>query len=96
MRRFAAGQVDVLVATTVIEVGVDVAERDGDGDPRRRPVRGVPAASATGAGRPGTAGGLCLLVSDIDRRTCCPGPAGGGRRTTTASRPGPGRPGGPA
>ena len=27
MRRFAAGEIDVLVATTVIEVGVERAER---------------------------------------------------------------------
>ena len=30
MRRFRDGEIDVLVATTVIEVGIDVAERDGD------------------------------------------------------------------
>ena len=32
MRRFQRGETDVLIATTVIEVGVDVAERFRDGD----------------------------------------------------------------
>ena len=32
MAAFRAGTVDVLVATTVIEVGVDVPDRIGDGD----------------------------------------------------------------
>ena len=52
MRRFAAGEVDVLVATTVVEVGVDVAERHGHGGPRRRPVRRLAAAPAARPGRP--------------------------------------------
>ncbi|HEU4911049.1 MAG TPA: ATP-dependent DNA helicase RecG [Actinomycetes bacterium] len=65
MRRFAAGEVDVLVATTVIEVGVDVpnatvmvvldAERFGVSQLHQ--LRGR-------VGR-GTAPGLCLLVTDM-------------------------------
>ena len=47
MRAFREGETDVLVATTVIEVGVDVPERDGDGDRGRRPLR--PAAAAPAA-----------------------------------------------
>ena len=52
MRAFDAGELDVLVATTVIEVGRRRAELHGDGDPRRRPLRPVPAAPAARAGRP--------------------------------------------
>jgi ATP-dependent DNA helicase RecG len=64
MREFSAGQIDVLVATTVIEVGVDVpnatvmvimdAERFGVSQLHQ--LRGR-------VGR-GTAAGLCLLVSE--------------------------------
>ena len=42
----------MLVATTVIEVGVDVPERDGHGHPRRRPIRHRPAPSAARPRRP--------------------------------------------
>ncbi|HET9658045.1 MAG TPA: ATP-dependent DNA helicase RecG [Kineosporiaceae bacterium] len=64
MRRFAAGQVDVLVATTVIEVGVDVPnatamvvlDADRFGVSQLHQLRGR-------VGR-GAAGGLCLLVSE--------------------------------
>ena len=52
MRRFAAGEIDVLVATTVIEVGVDVPNATVDGRPGRRPVRRLPAAPAARPGRP--------------------------------------------
>ena len=52
MGRFVAGELDVLVATTVIEVGVDVPERLGDGDLRRRPLRDLPAAPAPRPHRP--------------------------------------------
>jgi ATP-dependent DNA helicase RecG len=65
MRRFAAGDVDVLVSTTVIEVGVDVpnatvmvvldAERFGVSQLHQ--LRGR-------VGR-GSAPGLCLLVTDM-------------------------------
>ncbi|MEE1941876.1 ATP-dependent DNA helicase RecG [Streptomyces sp. TRM 70361] len=64
MRRFAAGEVDVLVATTVIEVGVNVPnatvmvimDADRFGVSQLHQLRGR-------VGR-GTAPGLCLLVSE--------------------------------
>jgi ATP-dependent DNA helicase RecG len=69
MRSFAAGQLDVLVATTVVEVGVDVpnatvmivldAERFGVSQLHQ--LRGR-------VGR-GTAAGLCLLVSEAAQGT---------------------------
>ena len=67
MRRFAAGDVDVLVATTVVEVGVDVAnatvmvvmDADRFGVSQLHQLRGR-------VGR-GSAPGLCLLVTDLDR-----------------------------
>ena len=66
MRRFAAGEVDVLVATTVVEVGVDVANATGmvvlDADrfgvSQLHQLRGR-------VGR-GVAPGLCLLVTDSE------------------------------
>ena len=65
MRRFAAGEVDVLVATTVIEVGVNVPnattmvvmDADRFGVSQLHQLRGR-------VGR-GTAPGLCLLVTDL-------------------------------
>ena len=42
-------------STTVIEVGVDVANATDDGAPRRRPVRRLPAAPAARPGRAGRA-----------------------------------------
>ncbi|MGH8869868.1 MAG: ATP-dependent DNA helicase RecG [Actinomycetes bacterium] len=64
MRRFAAGEVDVLVATTVVEVGVDVPnatamvvmDADRFGVSQLHQLRGR-------VGR-GAAPGLCLLVTD--------------------------------
>jgi ATP-dependent DNA helicase RecG len=64
MRRFAAGQVNVLVATTVIEVGVDVPnatvmvvlDADRFGVSQLHQLRG-----RVGRGR---AAGLCLLVTE--------------------------------
>jgi ATP-dependent DNA helicase RecG len=66
MRRFAAGEVDVLVATTVIEVGVDVPnatamvvmDADRFGVSQLHQLRGR-------VGR-GAAAGLCLLVTEAD------------------------------
>ena len=66
MRRFAAGEVDVLVSTTVVEVGVDVANATGmvvlDADrfgvSQLHQLRGR-------VGR-GAAPGLCLLVTDSE------------------------------
>jgi ATP-dependent DNA helicase RecG len=63
MRRFTAGEVDVLVATTVVEVGVDVPnatvmvvmDADRFGVSQLHQLRGR-------VGR-GTAAGLCLLVT---------------------------------
>ncbi|MYW55161.1 ATP-dependent DNA helicase RecG [Streptomyces sp. SID8376] len=65
MRRFAAGEVDVLVATTVIEVGVNVPnatvmvimEADRFGVSQLHQLRGR-------VGR-GSAPGLCLLVTEM-------------------------------
>ncbi|MFE9255894.1 ATP-dependent DNA helicase RecG [Streptomyces sp. NPDC006879] len=65
MRRFAAGQVQVLVATTVIEVGVNVPnstvmvimDADRFGVSQLHQLRGR-------VGR-GSAAGLCLLVSEM-------------------------------
>jgi ATP-dependent DNA helicase RecG len=64
MRRFAAGEIDVLVATTVIEVGVDVPnasvmvvmDADRFGVSQLHQLRGR-------VGR-GSVPGLCLLVTD--------------------------------
>ncbi|MFR9674559.1 ATP-dependent DNA helicase RecG [Streptomyces sp. TR06-5] len=64
MRRFAAGEIDVLVATTVIEVGVDVPnatvmvimDADRFGVSQLHQLRGR-------VGR-GSAAGLCLLVTE--------------------------------
>lgn len=72
MRRFTAGETDVLVATTVIEVGVNVPnatamvimDADRFGVSQLHQLRGR-------VGR-GSAPGLCLLVSDL--------PAGTGAR----------------
>ncbi|MFI7587783.1 ATP-dependent DNA helicase RecG [Spongisporangium articulatum] len=66
MRRFAAGQVDVLVATTVIEVGVDVpnatvmvvVDADRFGVSQLHQLRGR-------IGR-GSAPGLALLITEVD------------------------------
>jgi ATP-dependent DNA helicase RecG len=65
MRRFAAGDVDVLVATTVVEVGVDVPgatmmvvmDADRFGVSQLHQLRGR-------VGR-GTSAGICLLVTDM-------------------------------
>ena len=65
MEAFASGELDVLVATTVIEVGIDVAERIGDGDRGRRALRHLPAPPAAGTGRSRRA----LLVLPALRRS---------------------------
>ncbi|MFF0447116.1 ATP-dependent DNA helicase RecG [Streptomyces sp. NPDC004609] len=69
MRRFAAGEVDVLVATTVIEVGVNVPnatamvimDADRFGVSQLHQLRGR-------VGR-GSAPGLCLLVTEMPQAT---------------------------
>ncbi|WP_372499222.1 ATP-dependent DNA helicase RecG [Streptomyces sudanensis] len=69
MRRFAAGETDVLVATTVIEVGVNVPnatamvimDADRFGVSQLHQLRGR-------VGR-GSAPGLCLLVTDMPEGT---------------------------
>ena len=52
MKAFAAGELQMLVSTTVVEVGVDVAERERDARRARRAVRAVAAASAARPRRP--------------------------------------------
>ncbi len=69
MRAFSAGEIDVLVATTVIEVGVDVPrasvmvilDADRFGMSQLHQLRGR-------VGR-GTAAGVCLLVTEIPAGT---------------------------
>jgi len=69
MRAFAAGDLDVLVATTVVEVGVNVPnatvmvvlDADRFGVSQLHQLRGR-------VGR-GSAPGLCLLVTDADGET---------------------------
>ena len=63
-RDFAAGRTRLLVATTVIEVGVDVPEATRDGDRACRALRPRPAAPAARPGRPRRGGQLCLLLHD--------------------------------
>jgi ATP-dependent DNA helicase RecG len=84
MRAFSAGEIDVLVATTVIEVGVDVpnatvmvimdAERFGVSQLHQ--LRGR-------VGR-GTAPGLCLLVTDAPPGSSRGGMGGSSPRASTA------------
>ena len=52
MARFAAGETRILVATTVIEVGVDVPAADHHGDRARRALRARAAAPAARPHRP--------------------------------------------
>jgi ATP-dependent DNA helicase RecG len=80
MRRFAAGEIDVLVATTVIEVGVDVPnatamvimDADRFGMSALHQLRGR-------VGR-GSAPGLCLLVTEVSADSA------GGERLTAVAR----------
>ena len=75
MDRFRAGEVRVLVATTVIEVGVDVPERDGDDRRARRAVRPL---AAPPAPRPRRA-------RRRRRATACSSPTSSAPGTTPAS-----------
>ena len=84
MGRFRAGQLDVLVATTVIEVGVDVPNATTMVDPRRRPLRHRPAAPAAGPGGPGQRG-VDVLAGDERRGRAVRPRAGAGRHARTAS-----------
>ena len=52
MRRFKAGEIHVLVSTTVIEVGIDVPERVRDADRARGALRPLAAPPAPRARRP--------------------------------------------
>ena len=90
MRAFAAGDIDVLVATTVIEVGVDVAnatamvliDADRFGVSQLHQLRGR-------VGRGGLPG-LCLLVSHAEAGIAGPRPAGrrGGHHRRLRAQPG--------
>ena len=62
MEAFASGAADVLVATSVIEVGIDVAERDRDARRGRRAFRPLPAPPAA---RPGGAGRARVAVHPL-------------------------------
>ena len=62
--RSVRGEIDILVSTTVIEVGIDVAACVDHGDHRCRPVRPVATASATGRVGRGAAKSHCILVRD--------------------------------
>lgn len=69
MNRFVAGEIDVLISTTVIEVGVDVANAsmivimnaDRFGVSQLHQLRGRVGRGATP--------GLCLLVTDVDSQS---------------------------
>jgi ATP-dependent DNA helicase RecG len=95
MRAFAAGQIDVLVSTTVIEVGVDVhnataivlLDADRFGVSQLHQLRGR-------VGRGGLPG-LCLLVSPRRPGLRCPGASGCRGRHHRRIRPQQGRLGGP-
>ena len=84
MREFSAGAIDVLVATTVIEVGVDVAnatvmvvmDAERFGVSQLHQLRGR-------VGR-GAAPGLCLLVTDAPPAGPARGGLGGSPRASTA------------
>ena len=92
MRAFAAGEIDVLVSTTVIEVGVDVAnatamvllDADRFGISQLHQLRGR-------VGRGGLPG-LCLLVSRAEAGTPGARAARRGRRHHRRLRAEPGRP----
>ena len=68
METFRAGELDVLVATTVIEVGCRRARRLGDGDRGRRPLRHRPAPPAAGPGRPWRRAGVVLPAVRVPTR----------------------------
>jgi len=62
MSAFVAGRIPILVSTTVIEVGIDVGQRDGHGDRAGGTLRPVAAAPAARPGRARGARLLCLLL----------------------------------
>ena len=61
---FAAGTLDILVSTTVIEVGVDVAKRHYHGRGKRRTIRPVQLHQLRGRVGRGTEKSYCILFSD--------------------------------
>ena len=81
MAAFAAGDADVLVATTVIEVGIDVPNATRDARRERRALRHLPAAPAA---RPRRARRARLGVPAL-RAQGVAAPAGARRPTPTAS-----------
>ena len=96
MRAFAAGEIDVLVATTVVEVGVDVPnatvmvvmDADRFGVSQLHQLRGRVAR--------GKHAGLCLLVTEAPRRVADRAAARRGRGDLRRLRAGPPRPRDPA
>jgi ATP-dependent DNA helicase RecG len=70
MRSFKAGEHDVLVSTTVIEVGIDVPNATVDRDRARRALRLAQLHQLRGPVGRGRAPGRCFLVVP-DRRIRC-------------------------
>ncbi len=92
MRRFKAGEFDVLVSTTVIEVGIDVPNATVIVDRARRALRpGAAAPAARAASAAARRPGYCfLVVPDWMARGGLPAPAGAradDRRLRASPRP---------
>ena len=87
MARFRDGDLDVLVGTTVVEVGVDVARGDDDGGRGRRSVRARAAPPAPWPGRAGDRG-VVLRAGERPRPRARPSTSGSRRwpRRPTGSR----------
>ncbi len=69
MNAFAAGETDVLVATTVVEVGIDVAQRDRDAGRGSRALRPL---AASPASRPNRSRQPRVAVHPLRRRRVRP------------------------
>ena len=87
MARFRDGELDVLVGTTVVEVGVDVPGGDDDDHRGGRPVRARPAPPASRPRRPGNGRVVLRPRLRLDRRDR-PGAAQGRHRDPRRVRAG--------